>query len=111
MGEERRRTPRYPFIAWAQVVDSQSGASISARVSELSLYGCYIDMEQPLPRGTSILVKISSGERCFEAPGKIVYSTPHLGVGVCFEGVERSSLIVLKEWLVMAAKTKYGVQL
>ena len=111
MGEERRRTPRYPFVAWAKVTDSSSDVSIAARVSELSLYGCYIDMDHPLPEGTLIVVKISSGERHFEAAGKVVYSAPHLGVGVSFENVGPRSLIVLKEWLVVAAKAKYGVQL
>lgn len=107
VGEERRRTPRFPFVAAAEVLDTSSGASIGARVSELSLYGCYIDMTNPLPEGTSIRVKIDSGGRHLDASGKVVYSVPHLGIGVSFHEVSVHSLIVLKEWLLLAAQAKY----
>lgn len=107
MGQERRRTPRFPFVAAAEVVDTAGGVRIVARVSELSLYGCYIDMTNPLPQGASVLVKIDSGGRHLEASGKVVYSVPHLGIGVSFHEVSIQSLIVLKEWLVLAAQAKY----
>src|SRR5690348_12930697 len=58
MGQERRRTPRYPFIATAEVIDQSSKASTSTRVSELSLHGCHLDMPNPLPQDTAITVKI-----------------------------------------------------
>lgn len=107
MGQERRRTPRYPFVATAEVVDTSSGVSVAARVSELSLYGCYIDMTNPPPEGTSIMVKVYSGGRYLEASGKVVYSAPNLGVGVSFHNVSVHSQIVLKEWLLLAAQAKY----
>ncbi len=105
--KERRRTPRYPFVATAEVFDTLSGAKISARVSELSLYGCYIDMINPPPEGTSIRVKIHSQGRRLDASGKVLYSAPNLGFGVSFHDVSVHSLIVLKEWLLLAAKAKY----
>ncbi len=107
MGQERRRTPRFPFVATAEVVDTSSGTGVTARVSELSLYGCYIDMTNPLPEGTSIMVKIYSGGRHLDAAGKVVYSAPNLGIGVSFHDVGVHSLIVLKEWLLLAAQAKY----
>jgi len=107
MGQERRRTPRFPFVASAEVIDTANRASIVARVSELSLYGCYIDMSNPLPEGTAILVRITSGGRHLEAAGKVVYSAPQLGIGVSFHDISVQSLIVLKEWLVLAAQAKY----
>ena len=107
MGQERRRTPRFPFVAAAEVVNVAGGMGISARVSELSLHGCYIDMSNPLPEGTSILVKIDYGGRHLEALGKVVYSAPLLGIGVSFCKISVHSSIVLKEWLVLAAQAKY----
>ena len=107
VGQERRRTPRFPFVATAEVADTSSGASVTARVSELSLYGCYIDMANPFPEGTSITVKIYSGGRHLDASGKVVYSAPNLGIGVSFHDVSVLSLIVLKEWLLLAAQAKY----
>ena len=110
MQQERRRTPRYPFIATAEVIDESTKASISTRVSELSLFGCYIDMVQPIERGTEILVKIYSEGKFFEGAGKVVYSVPNQGIGVCFHDVRHQYVVVLKEWLVQAAQAKYGKQ-
>lgn len=108
MGEERRRTPRYPFVADAAVRDDSSGATVNTRVSELSLNGCYVDMVNPLPAGTPITVRINSGGKFLQASGKVVYSSANLGIGVSFHHVDVQSLIALKEWLVQAAQAKYG---
>jgi hypothetical protein len=108
MGDERRRTPRYPFIATAEVIEQGSNASISARVSELSLHGCHIDMPNPLPQDAAITVKIYSEGKFFEAAGTVVYAQPNLGIGVSFRGIRPQFLSVLKQWLLAAAVAKYG---
>ena len=110
MGDERRRTPRYPFIATAEVIDQSSQASVSTRVTELSLHGCYLDMPNPLPTDTQIKVKIYSEGRFFEASGVVVYSQPNHGVGVTFRDVRPQFLTVLKQWLLAAAVAKYGAK-
>ena len=110
MGDERRRTPRYPFIATAEVVDQSSQASISTRVTELSLHGCYLDMPNPLPTETQIKIKIYCEGKFFESSGVIVYSQPNLGVGVTFREVRPQFLSVLKQWLLVAAVAKYGTK-
>ena len=108
MGDERRRTPRYPFIATAEVIEDISHTSTSTSVSELSLYGCYLDMPNPLPKDAQIKVKIYSEGKFFEASGVVVYSQPNLGVGVTFREVRPQFLSVLKQWLLAAAVAKYG---
>jgi hypothetical protein len=108
MGEERRRTPRYPFIATAEVIKQGSRAGIPARVSELSLNGCYLDMPNPLPQDAVINIKIYADSKFFEAAGTVVYSKPNLGIGVSFRGIRPQFLTVLKQWLLAAAVAKYG---
>jgi PilZ domain len=108
VGEERRRTPRYPFIATAEVTDQSSHANTSTRVTELSLHGCYLDMANPLPKDTRISIKIYSEGKFFESTGTIVYSQPNLGVGVTFREIRPQFLTVLKQWLLAAAVAKYG---
>ena len=110
MGDERRRTPRYPFIATAEVLDPSSQASISTRVTELSLNGCYLEMPNPLPTGANIKIKIYSEGKFFESNGVIVYSQPNLGVGVTFREIRPQFLTVLKQWLLAAAVAKYGAK-
>ena len=110
MGDERRRTPRYPFIATAEVVDQSSQATIATRVTELSLNGCYLDMPNPLPKDAQIRIKIYSESRFFESAGTIVYSQANLGVGVSFRETRPQFATVLKQWLLAAAVAKYGTK-
>jgi PilZ domain len=108
VGDERRRTPRYPFIATAEVIDQSSQARISTRVTELSLHGCYVEMPNPFPKDTPIKIKIYSEGKFFESNGVTVYSQPNLGIGVTFREMRPQFLSILKQWLLAAAVAKYG---
>src|SRR6266436_2276895 len=101
---ERRRTPRYPFIASAELIEEKADVRIASRVSELSLHGCYLDMMNPFPTGTMVLVKIAAGDAFFEAKSKIIYSQPNMGAGVRFLHVESNSQAALDRWLDGAEK-------
>jgi hypothetical protein len=97
--QEKRRSPRYSFIASAELIEVRADVRIATRVSELSLHGCYLDMMNPFPKDTLVLVKISAGEAFFEAKSQIVYSQPNMGAGVGFLETEPASQIVLERWL------------
>jgi PilZ domain len=99
LGSERRRTPRYTFIASAELIEEVADVRIATRVSELSLHGCYLDMMNPFPVGTMVLVKISAADQYFQAKGKIVYAQTNMGAGVAFLGVETEYQPVLDRWL------------
>ena len=47
MEDERRRTPRYPFVATVELIQKEAKSGISAKITELSLYGCYVQMPDP----------------------------------------------------------------
>jgi hypothetical protein len=102
--QQKRRSPRYSFIASAELIEEKADVRIASRVSELSLHGCYLDMMNPFPTGTMVLVKISAGDAFFEAKSKIVYSQPNMGAGVGFLEVEPGSQAVLERWLDGAEK-------
>lgn len=99
MEQERRRSPRYPFFASAELIEDKSEVRITTRLSELGLYGCYLDMMNPFPTGTSVLIKISEGESLFESHAMVVYSQPNMGMGVAFQDVEQRYLEVLQKWM------------
>jgi hypothetical protein len=99
MVQEQRRSPRYPFFASAELIDDKSDVRITTRLSELGLYGCYLDMMNPFPPGTSVLIKISEGESKFESRATVVYSQPNMGMGVAFQDVEKRYLEVLQKWM------------
>jgi hypothetical protein len=79
MEAERRLAIRHSFIAHAEVFDEQHATRLEARVSDLSLSGCYLDMLHPLPEGTNIFIKVASEAGGFQAKGRIVYAVPALG--------------------------------
>jgi len=101
---EQRRTPRYSFVASAELIEEKSDVRIATRVSELSRHGCYLDMLNPFPQGTFVLVKIAAGEAFFESKAKIVYSQPNMGAGVGFLEVAEEYVPVLERWLDEAEK-------
>ena len=106
MDKDRRRTPRYSFIASGEVIEDASGTKMSSRISELSLNGCYLDTANPLPMGTAVMVKIFTQTDFFEAPGDVVYSHPNLGMGIEFHDVKPLFQSVLKKWLLIAMTGK-----
>jgi hypothetical protein len=102
--DDRRRTPRYPFVANAEVNETSSQTRIFARVSEISMNGCYLDMINPLPVGTEIFVKIFTETDFFESAATVMYSQPNLGVGLMFHDVSRHFLPSLQKWLLEAMR-------
>ncbi len=102
--QDKRRSPRYSFIASAELIEEKADVRIASRVSELSRHGCYLDMMNPFPNGTLVLVKIAAGEAFFEAKSKIVYAQHNMGAGVGFLQVAPNSQAVLERWMDEAEK-------
>jgi c-di-GMP-binding flagellar brake protein YcgR len=99
MDSERRRAPRYPIIADAEITEIASETKLSARTSDLSVGGCFLDMLNPSPEGTEIAVRISHADTTFSARGKVVFLFPNMGMGVMFTSVPASQQAVLEKWL------------
>jgi hypothetical protein len=99
MNQERRRSPRFPFIAAAEVHEENNGTRLSARISDISATGCYVDTINPLPDGTAVRVKIFNEAQSFEASAIVAYSLKNLGMGLSFDEVPPGSRAVLQEWL------------
>lgn len=94
-----RTVRRCPFVASVEVTDTQSGAKLSARTSELAMRGCYVDALNPFPKGTEIAVRIVRDQGEFETKGKVVYCDPKFGMGVEFSETPTDQRIILEGWL------------
>ena len=105
MERERRRTPRHIFIASAELYEEKSDVRVASRVSELSLHGCYLDMMNPFPPGTMILLKIFAGNLTFESKARVIYATSNVGAGVAFMDVEPKYEYMIRRWMEEAANT------
>jgi len=99
--KSQRRSPRSSFVVTGEITDEKSRTIIS-RIRGLNLYGCYIEMANPLPQGASVSVKISAGKTGFQARGVVIYSEVNAGSGVEFQGVESHYQAILEEWLLEA---------
>src|SRR5579863_4007858 len=100
--EQHRRVPRHPFAAPAAVIP-ETGAPLSGNITELSLYGCYLDSGAPLAPRTRVLVKIFTADSgYFEAEATVIYSNPSFGMGLVFRQVKPDFLAVLRKWLLKA---------
>jgi hypothetical protein len=106
MEQERRSTLRFAFDASADVIQENSDARIVAQVREIGLNGCLLKTAEPFPDGTSVVVKIFTEGRFFEARATVVYSQPKIGMGLAFREVKPHFVSVLKKWLLMAMQDK-----
>lgn len=97
-----RRSPRFAFIAAAEIAYRNSSGSLNCQVSILSLHGCYVETPNTLPIGSEISIKIFADAECFGAAGKIVYELPNSAMGLAFEEVSSKSQALLRQWLLKA---------
>jgi Ribonuclease G/E len=97
---DRRDAKRLPLILAVEVVEVESGTRLSARTSDVSRTGCYIDTLNPTPTGTTVRVKLTYEREELDLLGRIVYVSPRLGMGVRFdESITPEHLSVLDRWL------------
>ena len=90
-----RTTPRFAFIAEAELI----GMNIRARVSELSARGCYLDSISPLPKGSEVRVRIRYGCSTCEFEGTVIYTHAGFGMGVVFGEFNHEQKSTLDVWL------------
>src|SRR5712692_9765440 len=99
MESERRRSARYPFLAAAELNESTSGARLETSTRNLGSNGCYLDTNNPLPRGTIINIQITYQGQVFAAGGVVSQSHSNLGMGVKFIALESGCSSLLETWL------------
>jgi hypothetical protein len=102
MPTERRRAPRYPFIARAEIIDEKENARTSSRVSDLSHHGCYVEMSNPFPEGTTVVIEIYTDTEFLEAHGTVARIEPKRGMGLTFDEMPAYFAGVLNKWVMQA---------
>ena len=98
-----RATPRFAFIAEAEIV----GMPLSARVSELSSRGCYIDSINTLPKDTEIRFRIRYGCSTCEFSGTVIYTHAGFGMGIMFRELDPEQRSTIDVWLDELARKSY----
>src|SRR5713101_4796341 len=99
MPDERRRSPRIPFAASAEIIDEAENTRSASQVCDLSLHGCFVQLPNPFPEGTPVTVEIYKDEDFLETPATVVYYMPKRGMGLAFNSMEPQFASLLKKWL------------
>lgn len=96
---ERRKTPRYNFVASTELTDVENATKLSGRITELSRSGCYVDTLNVLPVGTLLRMQISCDQGTLLVKGKIVFVQERIGMGVVFLDLGKDQMEILDSWL------------
>ena len=96
---ERRKAPRYSLLAIADLTDPGDAKMLSAKVSDVSRTGCFVDSPKTFPVGTSLKVIISRDERTFVAKADVIHVQEQIGMGIAFVDPPQDQLKILDSWL------------
>lgn len=101
---DRRGAARYPLILVAEITELARSSVWSARSSDVSRSGCYVDTLCPSPVGSQVRVRLMRGREVFEAEARVMYVSPGLGMGLMFDqNIPEERLALLDRWLAAAA--------
>jgi hypothetical protein len=96
---ERRTNRRCSFIASAQLVDLNSNSRLAARTADIDRGGCYIDTLNPLPAGTTVMLRVRRENQSFKANAEVVYVQTGIGMGLAFIAAEAEQVRTLDQWI------------
>jgi PilZ domain len=103
---ERPRARRYPFVASIEMTDVESETQIVEQTCDLSLFGCGVTTQKPLPAGTRILIRIQRAGANFAALGKVAHAGHGARMGVVFTKIEPHQQLVLEKWVAELRETR-----
>jgi hypothetical protein len=97
--QDKRRALRRTIFDTVQFTETQSESTGKARISDLSLTGCYIDTINPLPLGTKLRVRLKLRGTSIEVPATVARVEPNMGMGVAFGELTADQIALIEKWL------------
>jgi hypothetical protein len=97
--QDRRSYPRLKATNSVEVYAEGQSTPVRARTADLSLGGCYVEMPNPLTKGTKLRIALWVKETKLWANGKVVTSTPGFGIGVQFTEMSETERNQLQQFL------------
>jgi hypothetical protein len=108
MNKEQRGL-RFPFDARAEVSVENSTKKITARVTELSLRGCFLETTSLANEIHRLRIKIWHSDQFFEASAEVLYARA-TGVGLVFGDMKPSFRSVLQTWILAALDSQVKLE-
>ena len=102
-GKERRRSPRFRCSGSAEFRAEGSDVRMWGTLSDVSLHGCYIEMNNTFPVDTRVSLVLEAMGVRVQAQAVVRVSYPFLGMGMCFTEVEFGQQSQLEQLLAAVA--------
>jgi hypothetical protein len=108
--DKEHRGLRFAFNARAEVASESSPTAFApARVTELSLRGCFLETSASFELQHPVLLKIQHSEEYFEAEASVLYVKP-TGMGLVFREIKPHFRDVLQKWVLAALDNQSGAR-
>jgi len=100
--DQEHRGLRFAFSAGAEIApESSPAAFVPARVTELSLRGCFLETSASFEMQRPVLLKIYDSGEYFEAAASVLYVKPS-GLGLVYREIKPHFRDVLQKWVLTA---------
>jgi hypothetical protein len=108
--DQEHRGLRFVFTASAEIAPESSPTVFApARVTELSLRGCFLETSASFELQHPVLLKIHHAEEHFEAEASVLYVKPS-GMGLVFREIKPQFRAVLQKWVLTALDDQSGAR-
>ena len=102
---DRREFQRHAFICPAELIVIGGATRISARTTDLSLQGCYIDTLNPFPVGTAVRLQLTKNAQRLEVRAAVTSCHVGSGMGLVFDQLALPQVDTLVSWLEAASSS------
>jgi len=103
---DRRATPRVKCATSAEAYPVGETAPIRTKTADIGLGGCFLEMPNPLPKGTVLRIALWVKDTKLWANGQVVTSTPGFGIGIKFTEITSEYKRQLKDFLDSMARVR-----
>jgi hypothetical protein len=108
--DQEHRGLRFAFSASAEIAPESSRTALSpARVTELSLRGCFLETSASFQLQHPVLLRINHSEEYFEAEASVLY-VKSSGMGLVFREIKPHFREVLQKWVLTALDNQSGAR-
>jgi hypothetical protein len=105
-GTEKRRSTRYKCEGSVELAEDGCDARTSAKFTDVSLHGCYVEVQATYPVGTSLSIKMELNGVRLETKGVVRVNYPYLGMGIAFVDMTDENRERLKNLLCTVTYTR-----
>ncbi len=96
---DRRLVSRIMLVASVEAEELTNGISLSARTSDISVHGCYLDTINPFSTGTRIRVHLTKGNETFHSLAIVTYAHQGMGMGIAFMEISQEAREIIQGWI------------